>query len=138
MRIIAIFQRAKDFQVPRLASRYPPPAPRRCSKFDNAVERVLEKVVLLNFVGEQIGPHRRHRWALRSFKSMQFPSHTAGVGGVIGPGWETEEVRNNSGSGTTKSRSDRKRPIRRLAKDQEERMNAEERERFLAARKNGT
>jgi hypothetical protein len=93
-RIIEVFEHAKEFQA--RASRilgYPPPGVSTLSKFDNAVERVLDRVTLLNFAGEQMWPPPQISMGVAYVASIQFPSHVAGINGPIGPGWETEEVR---------------------------------------------
>src|SRR4029077_17791600 len=49
-RIIEVFQRAKDFQARDSRTLgYPPPGVETLSRFDNSVQRVLEKVFLLDF-----------------------------------------------------------------------------------------
>ena len=136
--ILDVFERAKDFQS--RASRvlgYPPSGSDTLRKFDNAVGRLLEKVVPLNFVGEQIWPPPQVSLGVAYVELMQFPSHTAGVNGPIGPGWETDEVRERFRVKHDQEQARQKEIYAEMSKEQEDRMNAEERERFLAARKNG-
>ena len=137
-RIIDVFELAKDFQArAHRTLGYPPSGSDTLRKFDNAVERLLEKVVLLNFVGEQIWPTPQASLGVAFVESMQFPSHTAGVGGVVGPGWETEEVREQFRARHDQEQERQRAAYTAMGKEQEDRINAEERERFLAARKNG-
>jgi hypothetical protein len=70
-------------------------------------------------------------------ESMTFPSHTAGVNGPIGPGWEQEDVCALFRARHEQEMARQKAVYQGMAKEQKARINAEERERFLAARRNG-
>jgi hypothetical protein len=64
--------------------------------------------------------------------SMEFPSHTGGVSGFIGPGWETEEMQERFQTEREKERQRQTTHYQQMSKQQEERINAEERERAVA------
>jgi hypothetical protein len=101
------------------------------------VERVLEKVVLLDFAGDQHWPPPQVSLGVAFVEAMQFPSHTAGVNGPIGRGWETDDVRAQFRARHEEEQERQRAAYENLSKEQEARSNAEERERFLAARRNG-
>ena len=65
--------------------------------------------------------------------SMEFPSHTAGISGPIGPGWETEDVRARFRARHEQEQERQQAAYVEMSKQQEARINAEERERFAAA-----
>jgi hypothetical protein len=135
-RIFDVFERAKAFQA--RASRvlgYPPPGVQTLSKFDNSVERVMDKVTLIDFQDTQHWPPPQASLGVAFVEGITFPSHSAGVGGVVGPGWETEEVRQKFRARHEQEQERQKAIYAEMAKEQTDRGNAEERERFLAARR---
>ena len=134
-RIFDVFQRARDFQARASRLGHPPSGVETLRRFDNAVERVLDKVTLIDFVGEIHWPPPQVSMGVSYVKSMTFPSYTAGVNGPVGPGWETEAVRERFRVRHAEDQERQRAVYENMGKEQEARSNAEERERFLAARR---
>jgi hypothetical protein len=67
--------------------------------------------------------------------SMEFPSHTAGISGPIGPGWETEEARERFRARHLQEQERQQAAYLKMSKEREDRINAEERERYSAAQR---
>ena len=85
--------------------------------------------------GRQIWPPPQQSFAAAMVAGMAFPSHTRGIGGFIGPGWETEEMRQRFHQLNERDRADCAAYYQRETEKQEERQNAEERERFVNLRR---
>jgi hypothetical protein len=134
--ICTLFQRAKHFQT-RASSLlgYPPAGVDTLRKFDLGVQRVLEKVRLYDFADEQIWPPQASSLAVEFAQSLQYPSHVAGINGPIGPLWADEEVRARFRSRHEQEQERQKSYYEQTAKEQTDRANAEERDRFLATRR---
>jgi hypothetical protein len=71
--------------------------------------------------------------AVELLQSMSFPSHTRGIGGYIGPGWETEELRQRFRDEKAREQEQTAANFARMTKEQEERINREERERIAGS-----
>jgi hypothetical protein len=67
--------------------------------------------------------------------SQQFPAYTVGISGLIGPGWEDEEVQASFRARREKEQSRQAAVYLEMGKTQEDRINAEERERAAALQK---
>jgi hypothetical protein len=96
--------------------------------------RLLEKVQLFNFSGEQMWPPPNNNFAVAAVAAMSFPSLAhGGVGGPVGPGWELEENQRAFRAERERAREQQAKRFAQMTKEQEDRVNLEERQRFAAS-----
>jgi hypothetical protein len=70
-----------------------------------------------------------------AFSQSMFPSHARGVGSYIGPGWETPELQERFRQESKRDRTAQAKHYTKLDKQEAERVNREERERFAQSQR---
>jgi hypothetical protein len=132
--IVAVFKRATEFQD-RAARELPslPPNTATLRKFSIDITRLLEKVQLFDLDGEQLWPPPAVNFAVAAVAAMSFPELAHGTGNPIGPGWELPEAQAQFRAEKDKGRAQQAKRYADMTREQEQRQNAEERQRFAAS-----